>query len=102
MDPSVYFVETVLRCKVKSFFLSVDRGRDDPGVHGGDHLQQAGSTQEESVHLDVQQERRRLPEGRHQLLTVQVNIQLHQPHLTMSTCFVCCCSADSNLDLVFQ
>ena len=82
--------------------VSVDRGGDDPGVHGGDHLQQAGAAQEACVDADVQQERRRLPEGRHQLLTVQVIIQLHQPHLTMSTCFVCCCSADSNLDLVFQ
>ena len=72
MDPSVYFVETVLRCKVKSFFLSVDRGRDDPGVHGGDHLQQAGAPQEARLHPHVQQERRRLPARWHQLPLIQV------------------------------
>ena len=88
MDPSVYIFETVLLCRVKSFFLSVNCGGDDPGVHGGDHLQQAGQAKEESFNFDVQQERRRLPEGRHQLSAVQVR-QVHQPRLMMiNTCFV--------------
>ena len=34
--------------------VSVDRGGDDPGVHGGDHLQQAGPAQEARVDADVQ------------------------------------------------
>ena len=86
MDPSV--CKHLRNCKVKSFFLSVNRGGDDPGVHGGDHLQQAGQAEEESFNFDVQQERRRLPEGRHQLSPVQVR-QVHQPRLMMiNTCFV--------------
>ena len=58
--------------------VSVDRGGDDPGVHGGDHLQQAGAAQEACVDADVQQERRRLPARRHKLFAVQVR-QLYQP-----------------------
>ena len=60
--------------------VSVDRGGDDPGVHGGDHLQQAGAAQEACVDADVQQERRRLPARRHELFAVQV-IQLPRPVL---------------------
>ena len=52
--------------------FSVDRGGDDPGVHGGDHLQQAGAPQEARVHPDVQQERRCLPARWHQLFAIQV------------------------------
>ena len=55
--------------------VSVDRGGDDPGVHGGDHLQQAGAAQEARIDADVQQERRRLPARRHKLFAIQV-IQL--------------------------
>ena len=76
MDPTVYFFQT----EMKNFVFSVDCGSDDPGVHGGDHLQQAGQAQEARVHLDVQQECCRLPERRHQLSPVQVK---HLP------CFVC-------------
>ena len=82
MDPTVYLFQT----EVKNFFLSVDCGSDDPGVHGGDHLQQAGQAQEARVHLDVQQERCRLPERRHQLSPVQVK---HLPWLMIVICFVC-------------
>ena len=69
MDPTVY-----LFLGHTAYLFPVDRGRDDPGLHGGNHLQQAGETQETRVHLDVQQECRRLPEGWNQLSSLQVII----------------------------
>ena len=71
MDPTVYLFS---RSHGVTPHISVDRGRDDPGLHGGNHLQQAGETQETRVHLDVQQECRRLPEGWNQLSSLQVII----------------------------
>ena len=70
MDPTVYLFPRSRRIFPTMF--SVNRGRDDPGLHGGNHLQQAGETQETRVHVDVQQECRCLPEGWNQLSSLQV------------------------------
>ena len=74
MDPTVYLFP---RSHHRIFLFPVDRGRDDPGLHGGNHLQQAGETQETRIHLDVQQECRRLPEGWNQLSSLQVIIEFY-------------------------
>ena len=71
MDPTVYLFPRSHGVTPHILF-PVDRGRDDPGLHGGNHLQQAGETQETRVHLDVQQECRGLPEGWNQLSSLQV------------------------------
>ena len=70
MDPTVYLFPRSHR-RIFPTMFPVDRGRDDPGLHGGNHLQQAGETQETRVHLDVQQECGHLPEGWNQLPTLQ-------------------------------